>query len=178
MIHFGLDNLGGNSHPGFPSKFDRVHPMVLALCPRGLCITLSLISWERGACLHLFCAPPAKLFRTAFWMKSYQSRTSKRTRLWSTSWRIALFNRGSLARHRLKSSTSTATTQLDRQGVRRFTGKKKELKATQRLGWLLLVISGVMAKQPAIQHLLTWLKPKAVHASFCSRDTSAPEGLD
>ena len=67
----------------------------------------------------------------ALWMKLFGSATAKRTRLWSSSWAIAGFNRGKLCRSKHKSDIKT-TNRYVKDGKTRFSGNAN-LRATQRL---------------------------------------------
>lgn len=75
---------------------------------------------------------PTKMYKTSFWMKHYNCKTPKRTRLWSWSWGVSIFNKGSLRKKTLKSTIKTSESYTDSKGVRRWKGTSA-LKGTQFL---------------------------------------------
>lgn len=85
-------------------------------------VVLSRLIWTR-----------AKMFRTAFWMHHYGHPNDKRTKLWSPSYYVALFNQGPLKKNKqTKKAAATAVKYIDGSGKLRFKGTA-ELKKTQLL---------------------------------------------
>ena len=81
----------------------------------------------------------AKVYRCNFWMAFFNSKTPKRTSLWSNSKQIRKFWLGKLTkeiRQSLKKNNpdfKTTVTYVDSQGKKRFHGTKS-LRSTQNLG--------------------------------------------
>lgn len=74
-----------------------------------------------------------KIYRTAFWMLNYGHPNDKRTKLWSTSYYVALFNQGKKdLTKKDKNAPPTTERYLDRAGRVRFKGTKA-LKSSQIL---------------------------------------------
>lgn len=88
------------------------------------CISLILFWWST----HL----TTKMYRCSFWMKHYGCKSPKRTRLWSWSWAVSIFNQGKLAKKNRKATIKTAIVYWDKKGIRRYKGSRA-LKGTQLL---------------------------------------------
>ena len=65
-------------------------------------------------------------------MKHYGCKTPKRTRLWSWSWAVGIFQKGKLPKKSWKATIKTALVYIDSKGKRRYKGTRA-LKSTQPL---------------------------------------------
>lgn len=78
---------------------------------------------------------PAEVFRQNFWMRLFGGPSAKRTRMWSNSKQVCLFQNGRLrAKHRGREQLARKTRSST--GKVGYTGSKKALKTSQILVWL------------------------------------------
>ena len=74
----------------------------------------------------------SQVYKCRFWMNHHGHPTAKPSVVWSTSWPIALFNRGSLCRKTYQKGYDTTIRYEDGSGRRRFKGSA-HLKKSQPL---------------------------------------------
>ena len=115
---------GGNQLP--PSS---TQMFLCFLCPNFLC---PQNGYDCGAFKNSPLHVLTKMYRTSFWMKHFNTKTPKRTSLWSWSWGVSVFDLGKLKKNQMKSVIKTAVAYWDSKGRRRWKGTKA-LKATQIL---------------------------------------------
>ena len=74
----------------------------------------------------------SQVWSQRFWMLHYKSRSPKRTRLWSCSTAIRLFDLGPMTKQTLKAGTKVKTTKktISKSGRQQFTGSA-DLRGTQ-----------------------------------------------
>lgn len=80
-----------------------------------------------------------QVFRQRLWMMHFGVRSWKETILWSNSHYISHLDHGPLTKQMRENSTPLASTYLDSRGVKRCVGKKKILKQSQRLVWVVVI---------------------------------------
>lgn len=105
-------------------------------------ISIAKLWYERCA-LNMFLRPTllaAQVYRCNFWMAFFNSKSPKRTSLWSNSRYIRKFWLGKLTKekkaelNRKNSGFKTVIKYTDKQGKKRFHGSK-QLRSTQKPGW-------------------------------------------
>ena len=77
---------------------------------------------------------PAKVYRVGLWMRLYGHSSDKRTLLWSSSYDVWRLNKGRMHRRKNAARSQTTKRYVSREGQRRFTANKDELKNSQNLG--------------------------------------------
>lgn len=81
----------------------------------------------------------SQAWSTRWWMGQYGGKTPKPHIAWSNSSQVGFLNRGKLRGWNYKSEeyerNKTCRSYVDKNGVKRFAGKKKELKQSQKLGY-------------------------------------------
>ena len=81
----------------------------------------------------------SQAWSTRWWMGQYGGKTPKPHIAWSNSSEVGFLNRGKLRGWNYKSEeyerNKTCRSYVDKNGVKRFAGKKKELKQSQKLGY-------------------------------------------
>ena len=75
-----------------------------------------------------------QVFRQQIWMRHFGVKSQKATCLWSNSWHIQHLDNGPVPKALRDASQPLAKTYHDQGGVKRCTGKKRELKESQLLG--------------------------------------------
>ena len=80
----------------------------------------------------------SQAWSTRWWMGQYGGKTPKPHIAWSNSSEVGFLNLGKLRGWNYKSDeyerNKTCRSYVDKNGVKRFVGKKKELKQSQKLG--------------------------------------------
>lgn len=89
----------------------------------------------RSCLFHPSSSQPAQVFKQAFWMRGWGSRTPKRSILWSNSSAVRMFRTDKKHARSTNKNHKLATTYHDRAGNKRYKGNRN-MKRSQILGWI------------------------------------------
>ena len=102
------------------------------------------VNAESVGTASFYTAQPWQVFYGRFWMGQFNGETAKPHVIWSNDRNLiqAIMDRGgSITRSKMAGfKKKLATSYTDKSGVRRHSGKKKELKESQKLGFITMAL--------------------------------------